>query len=340
MNKMKKLNEIIEKFFKELMFRFANIPEIEAVIVAGSASRKEETYIFNKEKLLLFSDIDFNIITNKKISETIFINISNIVNETFNYLKPQYFSNFSKVDFSIYPLFKLPFLDKRFIHFETKESRVVFGNAKVLDKFPNINLKNLNYAELLTIPVHRAFSVCNYLNSQYDFVKVYGICRNMLDILTVILPFEGYLVPTYKKRLEVFSKIHKTNKRLQKFFNTNELLDILEKCFELKISTIRIEEKINVDIFGLVEKFLEILSCLEKYLENALNGKLFLLDKRDITRNIIKFNPLGIFQALEKPKKLKHFYFECKEFTKQTLYEFDLEKFKKLKEDYHSLFNL
>uniref|UniRef100_A0A7V4KE46 Uncharacterized protein n=1 Tax=Fervidobacterium pennivorans TaxID=93466 RepID=A0A7V4KE46_FERPE len=308
---MEKVNPGVAAFLNALASKVLHNEDLLGAVLTGSTSRKEETYILvNGEKRLL-SDIEvFFVVRKRENIDAYRREISRTILMLFeNYLE-QFFTNFSKVDFSVYSLSQIRHMDRRFIHFETKACGVQFlGAMDILHEMPEITLSNLNWAELLTVPIHRFFSVISSFESESELFRRYALCRNMLDLVTVILPYEGYLVPTYRKRLEVFSKIY-LRTSLTKFFPTTDLLDTLEYCYKFKLNPDVEEEKISYR--DLLSFFLESFVNLKRYLEERNKGNSFLIDKRGIMRSLIRLSVSNLSMELRKPLLLEKLYEKMK----------------------------
>lgn len=259
-----------------------NFPDIVAALLMGSCSRGEETYFINSngEKELL-SDYEMLIIIKDKSDCSDCDKALMVLAEQ---LKAQSSSYCFELEWSYKKKSELRRLDKRFIFFEAKEcSKIIYGNPKVLELFPRITLKNLNYCELDTIIVHRLYHVLRDTGISDEKYAKYLIARNTLDIPSVVLPLEGVLVSTYKKRIEMFLKLPESE------FISEGLKKRLEDYLEMKKNyESELYDQYDLTVMG--KWFLEDFRNLYTYQHNKQKGKTFVRNSRMLLSSIYRRN--------------------------------------------------
>ncbi len=305
----------------------------------GSAARGEEAYVFNQGRKRIYSDIDFIIVTKsvKDIKEVSHGIDNEIRRAKENKIIKEVTDEHFKFSYSIYPYKRLKYLDKRFIHFETKcANNQFYGQADVIKGMPDITISNLNWAELLTIPLHRMINVIAESCNMDSLYKYYLICRNILDILTVIFPFEGYLIPTYGLRLQNIDKLMNSTE-LRSSFNLNGLIPIMNYCYRVKLFP-QLYRMREFDYIHLLDIFIDNFKSLKSYLGSKRGQRMFIIDKRAVFRSLKYGSISGIKRELSKPRKLLRLYKDCITFLEnyalgnldQQLLFMNLERYKEM----------
>ncbi|MHA1285226.1 MAG: hypothetical protein ACTSQP_22225 [Promethearchaeota archaeon] len=289
---------------------------IEAMILTGSASRSEETWFkFKDGREELFSDIEFLIvIKNRKVRGDVW----NLMKSKISNIPFLYKNEFFKIEFGLRTKFELSYLDKRFLTFETKQcGKTFYGNDKIIDRIPDVTLRNLNWSELNSILIHRLYDVYSkYCKIISNKAKKILLARNLLDIPTVILPYEGLLIPTYRLRIEAFDLIK--NRRLIKNFFSSKFYDHLRLAYNIKLQP---NEFLNhISLKELHSTFLEGYKGLVNYL--LYKGKKpFIYDKRALLRSFYSLSPKKIFIEVARPRLMKMAYSELIKGCSQFDYE-------------------
>lgn len=305
-----KISKAIKPILKDIARSLAESSGIDGILIAGSSARGEESYLREDGHKKLLSDIEMVIIVKKRNKE-IYDNIKKQIEEISKKYKFYFFRCIPKLEYSLQKKINLRYVDKRFYFFELKSAGYqLWGREDYLGMIPNINISNLNYAELNTFIIHRFMNVINSFIENNEKVKRYYICRNMLDILTVLLCYEGYLVATYKGRMELFSKI-KDRIAFFQGISMSEFFDVINFCYNIKIDPDK--EEIKYKNNELIEYFLFYYGVLKKYIEEHNNGKCFIIDVRGIIRGIYYLSIKKIYKEILKPKQLEDLYHKMKD---------------------------
>lgn len=184
------------------------VPEenIYSLLLIGSSSRSELSYSFN-DGLDFFSDIEFLIITNSSMSPDNIKVLDDALKSLENSLDIR--SPLFYIDYGISTRKKFRLTPPTLWSFEVKSlGLIVYGKDARTDlksvSMSNLDLGNLN--ELIIVRLWNMFinTSNNYLkgksNSYEDFVVKFFYSRNILDILTILLPNKNELIGGYKNR--------------------------------------------------------------------------------------------------------------------------------------------
>jgi len=309
-SKIDTVNKNIIPIIIDLVELIKKIDGIKGILLAGSTSRGEESYLIKDEQQFLLSDIETIVVIEKLFGE------NNRLRDCFEFINSKYgylfYNKKPKLEFSTKYLYQIKYADRRFYNFELKFSGLqLFGDKDYLKMIPLINISNLNYAELNTILIHRLISVANNLLNEINILaRRYTICRNLLDIPTIILPYEGHLLCGYKKRIESLVKI-KNSKLFNHYFNFEEFKCLMEYCLGIKKNPSLID--FNYDEHIMIKSLMEYFALTKRYLEHINKGRCFCLDKRGIIRAIIKKSYKLLLKELLKPKYLEMLYGQLEE---------------------------
>jgi hypothetical protein len=240
---------------------------VESILLVGSTARGELCYV-EEEKPYLFSDYELLIITQGKVDRRRKTLLELRINRLGDHLNPQ--NPLFHVDVGWYVLPQLPGLVHTVAIFEQKETgKVVFGkDYRAL--MPSITAESLNKKRLNEILYKRLWALLLYLPQGFftncltpstNRIAAYVLARNGLDLTTVLLPYEGVLLPTYAQRVR-YLKENYANLEMAPFFGT-DLLHFLTMCLEIRNSLIW------------EEPLLQIYTRLIHYLERSLDYLLF-----------------------------------------------------------------
>jgi hypothetical protein len=106
-----------------------------------------------------------------------------------------------------------------------------------------VTLSNLDYGDLQELVMYRLWYLLLYTpknvvlgcSSTYEnSIAKYVHCRNALDILSIVLPFEGYLATGYQERMAIFEKEYR-RLRWARYF-PEENIPLLRECLQGKTS--------------------------------------------------------------------------------------------------------
>lgn len=281
---------------------FVDVPDVFAVVLMGSCSRGEETWRTtedgNKE---LMSDYEFTIFLNNMIPRTISL-LNNRLTMLNSRLKLTTSSPFFRLEWNYFHVKKVPFIDKRFINFEMKTANyLIYGNSTIFKLLPNISIKNINYSELMSIINHRLYHVLKDVHLSDEHEKKYLIARNTLDIPSIVLPLEGDLVCSYKKRISTF-----IDKKYDTIFE-NDLGSRLSSYYLMK-TDYSSELYCEVAVNEMLNLFIKDMMKLHDYMCRKHHGKPFIVDKRRLLKACLKCNIRQIAYIINRPNEEEALY--------------------------------
>ena len=192
--------------------------DLYSVLLIGSSSRNELSYS-NKDTLDLFSDIEFLIITKKPLLQD---KISSIdyamksLEKSINSRSPLF-----HIDYGISTINKFRLTPATLFSYEVKNLGVLVYGEDARNDLKKITLSNLDFGNLNELIIVRLWNMFinvnnNYLNNNANsyekFIVQFFYSRNILDILTILLPNKGVLIGGYRNRLNFFIREFDDNK--------------------------------------------------------------------------------------------------------------------------------
>lgn len=288
-------NRIIDYITESVREVLVIHPEVYAAILMGSCSRGEESYYLNETGgWELLSDYEFTVVTNtNSIPEA----VNKDLTELNQKIKKEIKSPFFNLEWNFVWKKKLPLIDKRFINFEMSEAKcLICGDEGVFSLLPRVNIHNLNFAELNSVVNHRLYHVLRDFSRISEHQQKYLIARNTLDILSVVLPYEGKLICSYKKRLEQFPT------KLAGAAFSEDILVRMNKSLEMKrnyssplYNEVSVEELLNT--------FVSDMQNLHDYQKVKQKGRAFAVDKRRLIKAVLKLQGKQIRLVLHRPEE-------------------------------------
>jgi hypothetical protein len=239
--------------------------QIYSIILYGSTSRGELTYSVNGE-LDLYSDFEFEVVTRKKTSKTVIERLKNRLARGKLGINNRLFH----VDITFNTkaaLYLKRLLDRRIANYEMKENGKILYGENIIKSMPSININNLDigntnelilvrlWMQLLFMPT--AIYGGHMSKAEEGLVK-YCLARNSLELITIFLPNEGVLLPTYKSRVEYYVKNYSNNR-----YFPHDYADYLYACYLTKRDlnyTYSLEEY----YYHLLIGYISMIECLIK----------------------------------------------------------------------------
>jgi len=215
--------------------------EISSVLLIGGTSRGELSYQRINRKLLIYSDYEFLLIANGKVRKEDKIKLRHYYDKLQKEIANK--SPLFHIDFDYISQHKLANLKRTFWTYEVKKTGIAIWGKDLKDKIPEVTLQNINLKELNEALIWRLWTIFLYtppkiltqrkVTSEKEVIFKYVLSKNTLDITTWLLPWEGYLVPSFSKRItfinENYQKLSCAN-----FFGDN-FKDFLNLCLNGKL---------------------------------------------------------------------------------------------------------
>ncbi|WP_372840961.1 hypothetical protein [Phaeovulum sp.] len=269
------------------------LPGVKALVVLGSVSRGEESYVILEGQRQLSSDIELLAVTSgwrtrTDLAAQILKAAATVEARHAPHCAPSF-----HIDVSMIAEHRLPFIDRRFIHFETRETgRVILGAPNLLQRIPLITPQTLNLSELHAVFIHRLASVLRVLEalkegrSSADAAYL-AVCRNGLDLLSVLLPHCGRLVAGYQRRQEVARDVL-PGLAFEKLKTADAILAFTEQCLKHKLGAPLLAD-LPFDL--LLEGFLAHVCEVRAFVSAQEKRPFFRRDQRRVLAAALKLKP-------------------------------------------------
>lgn len=238
-----------------------------SVVLLGSLSRGEGSWINESGRDILVSDIEFFTVYPEEISSLKEYDefITSYAREVFG----ENASSLFHADNSYVPKSKLKSMEKKLLTYDAVHFGKCVVGEDVMPLFPKIEINNINLYDIRDILTHRVFAVLYYgfpLKEQGNEAEYrYCLAKNSLDLMTVLLLENGILesgfINRYNKikELSIDEKIKdyfgyclslKLGEPYDTFFTTEEmesmfisLVKELAKGFKLNLKNIQLNIK-------------------------------------------------------------------------------------------------
>jgi len=324
------LKEFIYDVFRETL-KIIGRDNLVSIVFLGSAARGELSYKFTDEQLDVYSDIEFVVVVKKHVPEETNEKLKERYNQLLNEMSVK--SPLFYVDYGISTYSKFKRTPPTLWAFEAQKfGKIIYGEDVISCMIP-VTLQNLDYGSLNELIIVRLWNMLIHLNNniiykkatEYEkFIAKFCYSRNILDILTILLPNYGVLIGGYRNRLNYF---------IDNFKGTrwDKYRDIFIKATKLKLDLkdeLSLEEAKRVFFDGYVEFLFDIAK---------INGKVGI---RDLEGYFHAIKKSGIFSE-RATRKLRRKYIEIRMWGKY--YKFNWWKIKDVLSDtlrYHLLYIL
>lgn len=175
-----------------------------SVLLLGSLSRGEATWVETESGPVMVSDIEFFVVHPDDFDR--FAKFDAVMEEAakthFTAAKTSLFH----IDTGYVSRGQLPRMERKLLTFDAMNMGKTVVGQDVVGLLPHITLDNVNLMDIRDILTHRTFSVLYYglplkaegKTEQYR----YSIAKNSLDLMTVLLVSHGQLISGFANRLE------------------------------------------------------------------------------------------------------------------------------------------
>lgn len=265
-----------------------------SVILLGSLSRGEATWVEADGEPVMVSDIEF--FTVYPDGFTRFEEFDRAIKEA----GEKYFFRQNSVLFHVDNTYvcreRLPLMERKLLTFDaTRMGKAVVGEDDI-PRLPEITLDNINLWDIRDILTHRMFSVLYYgmdlKNRGEDEQYRYCLAKNSLDLMTVLLVMHGILESGFIKRLECIKELA-IEESVKRYFTY---------CLALKLGT---ECPYDFAVSEMEEMFLALVRDLRLRfrvpLKNTLtNGKFVLRRVLGMCKRAIRYRHLVFGSHLKR----------------------------------------
>lgn len=218
-----------------------------SVLLLGSLSRGEGTWVEEGSRIRLLSDIEFFTIYPMDFNE--FSLWDKILAETNEKIFHDETSILFHVDNTYVSKESLPKMERKLLTYDAQNMGVTVVGKNMKNLLPVININNINFCDLKDIMTHRVFSVLHYgfrLKREGDKEAYrYSLAKNSLDIMTAILAINNQLLSGFENRYKAIEQLN-ISEDIKRYFRY--CLDIKFGIAMENVFTIEEMEKIFIDI--------------------------------------------------------------------------------------------
>lgn len=253
-----------------------------SIILIGSAARGELSYFIDNEKLKIYSDFEFFVITKRKVAMKKILSLNKNIYDIESSLQS---SKLFHIDISFLYYKHLHNLPKKFQFLEAKKvGKVLYGpdlRHLIKDK---VDLRDINESSIIyrlwPIIYYTPKNVFTQMLSKAEEEEIkYILARSVIDIPTWVLPHSNKYIFGIKERINFFKDNY--NNLLCKDFLPKWFLNFLEECWIGKSKL-----KFNISYLELYEKTLICYINVIKYLFHLY--KINNIQKENIDKILIK----------------------------------------------------
>ncbi len=233
----------IQKHLEQIISCITETLDTESIILLGSAARDELSIrAISSDKIELFSDYECLVVVRKRPSSIQRYTLQTKLNrleKNINNPNPLF-----HIDIIIREEKRLESLPPIIFTYEMKANGRVLYGRDIFPQVPTVTLKNLDLQNTNEILYKRLWALLLYLpetfvtgqqmNMSEKRVTNYILCRNSLDITTVLLPHEGILLPTYQQRVTKLRDIYNTLNLAHTY--GPDFPNTMQKCFNFRLS--------------------------------------------------------------------------------------------------------
>ncbi|HID63133.1 MAG TPA: hypothetical protein EYP49_10395, partial [Anaerolineae bacterium] len=226
----------LQRHLREIAAALGEVVRPTALLLLGSAARGELSYLRHPDgRLELFSDYEFLAVFPSYPTR--------FQRRAIQTLAEQWQERIANPN----PLFHIDIITRGRRHlaamppliftFESKQNGLPLHGEDVRPQIPDVTLQNLDFRNTHEILYKRLWAILLHLPKRFVLgqaseaerrVAGYVLCRNALDLTTVLLPHEGILLPTYRQRVEYLTD-HYPDLELSKTFGP-DLPGFLQRC--------------------------------------------------------------------------------------------------------------
>ena len=199
-----KLNDINDKQFGSQL----------SIVLLGSMSRGEATWILDNGHPHLVSDIEFFTVYPKGFN--LFNKFTAILHKTAKECFQNEPSTLFHIDNTYCCKEYIPLMERKVITFDAMNMGKCVVGPDVMHLFPKITLENINQEDIWDVMIHRCFSVLYYGKPLRDNGKTneyqYNLAKNSLDLTTVLLAHHGILNSGFTAKVEACQSLPLSDK--------------------------------------------------------------------------------------------------------------------------------
>lgn len=236
-DKIKFYPEIIQSQLIELFSETIKVSSnnLYSILLIGSTARNELSYYLTKNEINIHGDYEFIMIFKNKPNNHEIVSYDQLFEKLTKKWKIR--SPLFSIDYGVYTLSRLKFLPPTIWLFELQYFGVLVYGKSVEKMFKRkVTINNIDKGNLKHLILVRLWNMYKFINDDYiidskndntNVIKYY-YARNVLDILTILLPHKNILEAGYAKRNELFQALE-FGPRL------DSLKQGINNCYKLKV---------------------------------------------------------------------------------------------------------
>ena len=232
-----------------------------SVILLGSLSRGEATWMEKDGKAVMLSDIEFFTVFPEGF--TAFEEFTAFMDSAASEIFADQDSELFHIDNSFVCRTSLGSMERKLLTYDDKQIGKAAVGRDDVEHLPEITLANINLWDIRDILTQRVFSVLYYglpLKRQGKEEEYrYNLAKNSLDLMTVLLAVHGKLESGFINRLEAVRRLP-VEESVKHYF---------EHCLSIKLST---QSEHVCTIEQMEEQFLQLLKELDKQMKVPLGN--------------------------------------------------------------------
>lgn len=218
----------IQQHLEDLTNLVVDTLEPKVIYLLGSTARGELSWLRQPTgKIELYSDYELAVITQHRPTSK----KRHALQQKIRSLERQ-ISNpnpLFHIDILLREQRRLAVMPRLIFTFEFKENGLLLYGEELRDALPDVTVTNLDILNTNEILYKRLWAILLHLPESFIMghptkaaqrVAGYSFCRNALDLTTVFLPSEGYLLPTYRQRVNALNE-NATSLNLLQYFDSD-----------------------------------------------------------------------------------------------------------------------
>ena len=309
----KELEEKVNRYFSGLAdFNNKHFDGKLSVVLLGSLSRGEGTWINESGRDILVSDIEFFTVYPEEISSLKEYGefFASYADEVFG----ENASSLFHADNSYVPKSQLNKLEKKLLTYDAVHFGKCVVGEDVMPLFPKIDIHNINLYDIKDILTHRVLAVLYYgfpLKEQGKETEYrYCLAKNSLDLMTVLLVENGILESGFINRYKKIKELS-IDEKIKDYFGyclSLKLGEPYDSCFTTKemeavfISLVKeLDKSFKLNLKNIQLNIIHIIRRRLGMLKRSLKYKNIAFSKRHINNLITSFENGN--KITEKEKK-------------------------------------
>ncbi len=213
---------------------------VQSVLLTGSTSRGELSYVIKDSRLSVYGDYEFFVIARGAIDKVDRDRLA----KAYAALERKFASSpLFHIDYTYIDKTRLRNLPLHLKHFETKRNGITIYGDDLKGLLPYVTIAGLDFKDLNEILIWRLWSMLLYLpqwllegrtaTRDEELLYRYVVCRNFLDLATWILPRKGVLLASFRERAD-YLMAH-FNEVQDNIVLDADFLDLLNQCMRGKL---------------------------------------------------------------------------------------------------------